>query len=79
MINPGSVPLLGFINYLLSKCCKSEYDEIINNLYQGVWATPRRNEDMLVEAFRHTKHVILIFSVRESGAFQGEIEIVNLE
>ncbi|XP_063687892.1 YTH domain-containing protein 1-like isoform X1 [Bolinopsis microptera] len=53
-------------------------DNVEISMEKGVWATPRRNEDMLVEAFRHTKHVILIFSVRESGAFQGVARMMSM-
>ncbi|KAL5250061.1 hypothetical protein ACHWQZ_G015959 [Mnemiopsis leidyi] len=53
-------------------------DNVEISMEKGVWATPRRNEDMLVEAFRHTKHVILIFSVRESGAFQGLARMMSM-
>ncbi|XP_023232201.1 YTH domain-containing protein 1-like [Centruroides sculpturatus] len=39
---------------------------------QGVWSTPPQNEARLNQAFRESKNVILIFSVKESGKFQGK-------
>lgn len=53
-------------------------DNVELAMEKDVWATPRRNEDMLVEAFRHTKHVILIYSVRESGHFQGLARMMSM-
>lgn len=38
---------------------------------KGVWSTPPSNEVKLNKAFKESRNVILIFSVRESGAFQG--------
>lgn len=38
---------------------------------KGVWSTPPSNENKLNRAFKESRNVILIFSVRESGAFQG--------
>lgn len=38
---------------------------------KGVWSTPPSNEAKLNKAFRESRNVILLFSVRESGAFQG--------
>lgn len=37
----------------------------------GVWSTPTQNETRLNAAFRAHRNVILIFSVQQSGAFQG--------
>lgn len=53
-------------------------DNVEISMEKGVWATPRRNEDMLVEAFRQTQHVILIYSVRESGHFQGLARMMSM-
>lgn len=41
---------------------------------QGVWSTLPVNEKKLNAAFRAARSVILVFSVRESGKFQGESE-----
>lgn len=38
---------------------------------EGVWATPGPNENKLNSAFKEFRNVILIFSVKESGKFQG--------
>lgn len=38
---------------------------------KGVWSTPPQNEARLNQAFRECDNVILIFSVKESGKFQG--------
>jgi hypothetical protein len=38
---------------------------------QGVWSTPPQNEHKLNRAFQEFRNVILIFSVKESGRFQG--------
>lgn len=38
---------------------------------KDVWSTPPSNEGKLNRAFQENRNVILIFSVRESGAFQG--------
>lgn len=38
---------------------------------EGVWSTPLQNELKLNSAFKEFRNVILIFSVKESGKFQG--------
>lgn len=38
---------------------------------QGVWSTLRINEVKLNDSFKQAKNVILVFSVKESGRFQG--------
>ncbi|XP_076463186.1 YTH domain-containing protein 1-like isoform X2 [Babylonia areolata] len=38
---------------------------------KGVWSTPPQNEARLNQAFKECDNVILIFSVKESGKFQG--------
>lgn len=38
---------------------------------KGVWSTPRVNEIKLNKAYRECANVLLIFSVAESGRFQG--------
>lgn len=37
----------------------------------NVWATQEKNEHLLTEAFHNSRHVILLFSVNKSMAFQG--------
>lgn len=38
---------------------------------KGIWSTPPINETKLTRAFKECRNVILVYSVRESGAFQG--------
>ncbi|KAF7193353.1 YTH domain-containing protein 1 [Pseudocercospora fuligena] len=38
---------------------------------EGVWATQEKNEQLLTEAFKTSRHVLLLFSVNKSMAFQG--------
>lgn len=53
---------------------KSNNSENINiSKREGVWATPLLNETKLNSAFKEFRNVILIFSVKESGKFQGII------
>ena len=42
------------------------------DLAQGVWSTLPNNEQMLNQAFRESRNVLLVFSVKESGKFQGK-------
>eukprot|EP00439_Symbiodinium_sp_Y106_P042245 s3112_g5.t1 len=46
-------------------------ENVVKSVEHNVWATQRKNEDALTDAFLHSKAVILIFSVNKSGAFQG--------
>lgn len=43
----------------------------------GVWSTPIQNELRLNTAFRQHRNVILIFSVQQSGGFQGFARMVS--
>ncbi|CAH1774580.1 unnamed protein product [Owenia fusiformis] len=45
---------------------------------KGVWSTPPQNEQKLNNAYREHKNVILIFSVKESGKFQGYARVAAL-
>lgn len=38
---------------------------------KGVWSTPPGNESKLSQAYKETRNVILIFSVKESGKYSG--------
>ncbi|XP_014667135.1 PREDICTED: YTH domain-containing protein 1-like [Priapulus caudatus] len=38
---------------------------------KGVWSTPPQNEAKLNKAFKECRNVILVYSVKESGKFQG--------
>ena len=39
---------------------------------KGVWSTPPPNEIRINNAYKENPNVIFIFSVRESGKFQGQ-------
>lgn len=55
--------------YFVMKSNNHENVDIAKN--QGVWSTPPQNEHKLNRAFSDFRNVILIFSVKESGRFQG--------
>lgn len=64
----------------LDECLKSakyfiiksnNYENVALSKAKGVWSTPPANERKLNDAYRHAANVILIFSVKESGRFQG--------
>ncbi|XP_066996787.2 YTH domain-containing protein 1 isoform X1 [Anabrus simplex] len=38
---------------------------------KGVWSTPPQNEAKLNQAFRESRNVLLVYSVKESGKFAG--------
>ncbi|XP_013407349.1 YTH domain-containing protein 1 isoform X2 [Lingula anatina] len=44
---------------------------------KGVWSTPPQNEFRINKAYRESRNVILIFSVRESGKFQGYARVAS--
>lgn len=49
----------------------NNYENIALSKARGVWSTPPQNEAKLNQAYRECKNVILVFSVKESGRFQG--------
>jgi hypothetical protein len=53
------------------------YENVALAKSMGIWSTPIRNEVRLNAAFREHKNVILIFSVQQSGAFQGFARMVS--
>lgn len=55
------------INHENVEICKS----------MGVWSTFHQNEQRLNAAFRENRSVILIFSVQQSGAFQGFARMIS--
>ena len=55
--------------YFIIKSNNHENVELSKN--KGVWSTPPQNEQKLNRAFNEYRNVILIFSVKESGKFQG--------
>ena len=44
---------------------------------KGVWSTPPSNQSKLTKSFKEARNVILVFSVRESGAFQGFARLMS--
>lgn len=60
-----------FINtrYFLIK--SNNYENVVIAKQNNAWSTPVGNESRLSKAFHESNNVILIFSVRESGKFQG--------
>lgn len=55
--------------YFLIK--SNNYENVNLAKLKGVWSTPRVNEIKLNKAYKECANVILIFSVAESGRFQG--------
>jgi len=55
--------------YFVMKSNNHENVDFAKN--EGVWSTPPQNEHKLNGAFSDFRNVILIFSVKESGRFQG--------
>ncbi|XP_065640772.1 YTH domain-containing protein 1 isoform X1 [Hydra vulgaris] len=49
----------------------NNHENVTLSKAKGVWSTPPANERKLNDAYRHSTNVILIFSVKESGRFQG--------
>uniref|UniRef100_A0A7M5X6Z6 YTH domain-containing protein n=1 Tax=Clytia hemisphaerica TaxID=252671 RepID=A0A7M5X6Z6_9CNID len=49
----------------------NNYENVSLSKAKGVWATPPANERKLNDAFKHSTNVVLVFSVKESGRFQG--------
>lgn len=39
----------------------------------GLWATQEKNEEVLTFAYHNSRHVVLLFSVNKSTAFQGYV------
>ena len=44
---------------------------------KGVWSTPPSNQAKLTKSYHEARNVILVFSVRESGAFQGFARLMS--
>jgi len=53
-------------------------DNVVKSVQHNVWATQRKNEQKLNDAFRSSRCVILLFSVNKSGAFQGYARMRSL-
>eukprot|EP00250_Pteridium_aquilinum_P001349 c11558_g1_i1 orf=390-2630(-) len=66
----ASTPLPeGYSRYFVVKSCNRENLDL--SVMRGMWATHRNNEAKLNEAFDSCDNVILVFSVNETGHFQG--------
>lgn len=61
--------LLKGARYFIVK--SNNHENVTLSKAKGVWATPPANERKLNDAYRHSTNVILIYSVKESGHFQG--------
>ncbi|OCK84959.1 YTH-domain-containing protein [Lepidopterella palustris CBS 459.81] len=59
----------GGVRYFMIKSWN--YDNVEAAQREGVWATQPHNEELFKEAFKSCRHVILVFSVNKSTAFQG--------
>lgn len=49
----------------------NNHENVALSKARGVWSTPPQNEHKLNRAFQEHRNVILIYSVKESGRFQG--------
>jgi hypothetical protein len=66
---PGINLRVNNVRYFLIKSWN--YENIETAQRECTWCTQTKNEDLFVDAFRNSKHVILIFSANNSHAFQG--------
>jgi hypothetical protein len=55
------------------------HDNVATAMRDGLWATQVKNEQLLTEAFKSSRHVILLFSVNKSTAFQGYVSWTCLQ
>lgn len=55
----------------------NNHKNLVLSVENNVWATQRHNEDKLNEALRSAPHVILVFSVNQSGCFQGYAKMIG--
>lgn len=70
------------LRYFLKDACFFQIKSINHENVQlskdlGVWATSFQNESRFNAAFRENRNVILIFSVQQSGAFQGFARMIS--
>lgn len=69
---PASDDLNGTgIRYFMIKSWNAENVMVAQR--EGIWSTQLKNEQMLTDAFHSSRHVILLFSVNKSMAFQGYV------
>ena len=52
------------------------HDNVSTAMRDGVWATQEKNEQLLTNAFHTSRHVVLLFSVNKSTAFQGYVSLL---
>lgn len=57
------------VRYFLIKSWNHE--NVLTSKREGLWATQEKNEQLLAEAYKTSRHVLLLFSVNKSMAFQG--------
>ncbi|CAK8684739.1 unnamed protein product [Clavelina lepadiformis] len=55
----------------------NNYENVSLAKAKGVWSTPPSNEAKINRSFREARNVILIFSIKESGAFQGFARVAS--
>ena len=51
------------------------HENVKTTMRDGLWATQEKNEQLLTDAFRTSRHVVLLFSVNKSVAFQGYVSL----
>lgn len=51
------------------------HENVSQAMKDGLWATQEKNERLLTDAFHTSRHVILLFSVNRSMAFQGYVRL----
>lgn len=61
------------VRYFLIKSWNHE--NVIAAQREQLWATQEKNEGLLAEAYKTSRHVILLFSVNKSMAFQGYVSL----
>jgi hypothetical protein len=55
----------------------NNYENVALAKARGIWSTPPQNEARLNQAFRQCANVILVFSIQESGKFQGYARLAS--
>eukprot|EP00971_Amphidinium_carterae_P129938 2574019-Amphidinium_carterae.1 len=55
----------------------STHRNLVLSVENSVWATPQANEEKFNKALFHSSYVVLIFSVQQSGHFQGYAKMLS--
>lgn len=55
----------------------NNYENVALSKARGIWSTMPQNDARLNQAFRECSNVILIFSIKESGRFQGYARLAS--